>query len=120
MGESWQPDAPDCFGTENKNNLECAKCEVMHDCLFLRSIKITEKMVSGQTQSHAQPAGQPMQFNIIPMADVIKQQSELFWGTWKSRIDKLIASGFLKEMMAEIQKQGFTKEESFSIMIKII
>ena len=118
MTEPWQ-EIPICFGTENKD-MECGQCNKMHDCLFLRSTKSTEKLIQSQSHVQPQPQGQPMQISIIPMEDTIKQQSALFWGMWKSRVDKLIESGFLKEMMTSIQNQGFTKEESFSIMIKII
>ena len=113
----WQ-EVPECFGTEGKNNMQCAKCETLHDCLFLRSIKITEKMVGNQIPNQSQ--AQPTQISIIPMEDTIKQQSTLFWGMYKARIDKLMESGFLNETLTKIQAQGFSHEESFSIMIKII
>ncbi|MFH1226792.1 MAG: hypothetical protein V1701_02675 [Planctomycetota bacterium] len=109
---------PECFGERNEDNLTCGKCESLHDCLFLRSIKSTERLM--EKGVHPQPATVPMQVQIMPEDETIRHQAECYWKMWNCRVNYLFTDEYLKKMMGNIMGQGFSKEEAFAIMIKLI
>lgn len=110
--EDWK-DIPTCFGKENKDNMKCGQCEVMHDCLFLRSIRVTEKTVSQNIPHQSQTV-------TIPVEEMLKMQSSFSWEMWRARMGNLLSNDSLKNMMDEIIKQGFNRDEALAIMIKLI
>jgi hypothetical protein len=109
----WQ-EIPSCFG-KSATDEECGKCECSHDCLFFRSVKNQEKLIESQIELQKSSIGYKM--NAEQMVDF---QHNVSLNLWLNRTAYICKSGVLQDILKDLIKQGFTKEEAFQILLRLI